>query len=70
MIITGLKVIAMIATEEVRCALQFCVALMQVPVAIAVLPGPEPTSAVALESPSAQEDTAPENALLEIESSH
>lgn len=50
-------------------ALQFHKALMQVPVAIAVLPGPEATTAIALVSTPAQEDAAPENTLLEIESS-
>lgn len=33
-------------TKEVGCALQFCMDLVQAPVATAVLPGPEATSAV------------------------
>lgn len=37
---------AMKATKEVGCALQFCMSLVQAPAAIAVLPGPEATSAV------------------------
>lgn len=44
--ITGLKIMAMKASREVGCALRFCTGSVQAPVAVAVLPAPEATSAV------------------------
>lgn len=41
-----IKIMAVKATKEVGRALHFCMGLVQAPVAIAVLPGPEATSAV------------------------
>lgn len=64
--ISGLEIMAMRAAKEVACALQLCMGLVQAPVAIAVLPCPEATSAVPSESTPAQEDTT-ENVFLEFE---
>lgn len=48
--ISGLEIMAMRAAKEAACALQLCMGLVQAPVAIAVLPCPEATSAVPPES--------------------